>query len=72
MGKITSITVVLGRAYKHPYQAYETWRIEGSCTATVEEGEIVSDVRDAVAKDLRELMVSAYKDFKPKEPKKNG
>lgn len=68
MPKITQITVGMRRLYRHPWIDFENFSIEGSVTATVEEGETPAEAAAKSFPILREQMIETYKQFKPKKP----
>lgn len=69
MAKVRSITVGMARTYQHPHIAYENFRIEGSVTVDLEEGETPADAAAKSFPVLREQMIATYKAFKPKDGK---
>lgn len=70
MAKVTHVTVGMKRRYKHPYETYESYEIEGSITAEVEEGETPAEAVRKSFPILREQMIATYREFRPKRPEK--
>lgn len=66
MGRITSVTIGMQRKYQHPYVGFESFQIEGSVTAEVDEGEDPIEVARKSFPVLRAQMIETYKQFKPK------
>lgn len=70
MAKVKEFTVGLRRLYKHPFEDFENFTIEGSLTVTLDEGE---DMLTALQKSfpiLRAQMRETYHEFKPvRKPK---
>ena len=64
---IRTITVGMGRTYRGPIE-YEAFRIDGSVTVDLEDGETPIDAARKSFPILREQMKATYKEFKPKAP----
>ena len=69
MPKITHITVGMTRKYQHPFIGFESFQIEGSVTAELEDGETPAEAAQKSFPILREQMIATYKAFKPKDGK---
>lgn len=71
MGRIKEVTVGLRRLYKHPFEDFENFTIEGAITSEVDEGEEPLDVARKSFPVLRKQMIETFHEFKPKRnPKK--
>jgi hypothetical protein len=70
MAKVTSVTVGLRRLYKHPFEDFENFTIEGSITSEVEPGETPAEAAAKSFPILREQMIATFKEFRPKPPAK--
>lgn len=70
MPKITHVTVGLRRLYKHPFEDFENFTIEGSITTELEPGDDAVDVAKKSFPVLREQMLATFKEFRPKPPVK--
>jgi hypothetical protein len=68
MARVTHITVGMRRLYQHPWIAYENFTIEGALTVELEPGETPAEAAEKSFPILREQMIAAYKEFKPKKP----
>lgn len=64
---VRSITVGMARTYRGPIE-YESFRIEGSLTVNVPDGEDPNEVAVKSFPILREQMRLTYREFKPKPP----
>jgi hypothetical protein len=69
--KIRQITVGMARTYRGPIE-YESFRIEGSVTVDVEDGETPIEAAQKSFPVLREQMRQTYREFKPKPPEKKA
>ena len=70
MPKVREITIGMKRRYKHPYETYESFEIEGSLTVEIDEGETPAEAAKKSFPILREQMIATYKEFRPrKDPK---
>ncbi len=65
--KIKSVRVGMTRKYQGPVQ-FESFQIEGSVTAELEEGETPIEAAEKSFPILREQMRATYREFKPKKP----
>ncbi len=65
---VRTITVGMGRTYRGPIE-YESYRIDGSVTVDLEEGETPAEAAEKSFPILREQMKATYREFKPKVPK---
>lgn len=70
MAKVRSITIGLGRKYKHPFETYENFDIEASVTLDLEPDEAVADAVAKAHAELRPIMIATFKEFKPKRTQK--
>lgn len=70
MAKVTHITIGLRRLYKHPFEDFENFTIEGGLTVEVEPGETPEEAARKSFPILREQMIATYKEFRPRPPKK--
>ena len=70
MARVTQVTVGMKRRYKHPYETYESFEIEGSITVEVEEGETPAEAAKKSFPILREQMIATYKEFRPRKESK--
>lgn len=70
MAKVTHVTVGMKRRYKHPYETYESFEIEGSITVAVEDGETPAEAVKKSFPTLREQMIATYKEFRPRKDTK--
>ena len=70
MARVTQVTVGMKRRYKHPYETYESFEIEGSITVEVEEGETPAEAVKKSFPILREQMIATYKEFRPRKESK--
>lgn len=72
MGRIKEVTVGLRRLYKHPYEDFENFTIEGAITSEVDEDEDPFEVAKKSFPVLRKQMIETFHEFKPKKrtPKK--
>lgn len=66
--KVRTITVGMGRTYRGPIE-YESYRIDGSVTVDLEDGETPAEAAEKSFPILREQMKATYREFKPKAPK---
>lgn len=71
MPKVTHITIGMKRRYKHPFESYESFEIEGSITVQLEEGDTPESAREKSFPILREQMIATFKEFRPRRPKKD-
>ena len=65
--RVRQITVGMARTYRGPIE-YESFRIEGSLTVDVPEGEDPNEVAVKSFPILREQMRRTYREFKPEKP----
>lgn len=61
--KIRSVTVGMGRTYN--MGNFESYRIDGSITVDLDDGETPEEAREAAFPILRQQMIATYKEFKP-------
>lgn len=61
--KVRSITIGMGRTYN--MGDYESFRIDGSVTVDLAEGESPADATKLAFPTLRAQMIATYKEFKP-------
>lgn len=70
MPKVREITIGMKRRYKHPYETYESFEIEGSLTVEIDEGETPAEAAKKSFPILREQMIATYKEFRPRKDTK--
>lgn len=70
MAKVREITIGMKRRYKHPYETYESFEIEGSLTVEIDEGETPAEAAKKSFPILREQMIATYKEFRPRKESK--
>jgi hypothetical protein len=69
--KVRQVTVGFARTYRGPIE-YESFRIEGSVTVDVAEGEDPNEVATKSFPILREQLRLTYREFKPPKPEKKA
>lgn len=70
MAKVTSVTVGFRRLYKHPFEDFENFTVEGSVTVEVGPDETPAEAAAKSFPILREQLRETFKEFRPRPPAK--